>query len=157
VKLLSHNDKQFVFHLGRREKDLLVQLFKLYPVMPGGHQKLSRKAQAEPSNQQLLEEALAENRVERQKQLAAFILEPQRWTEHHQGWHFVLNANEIEPLLQVLNDIRVGSWVLLGSPEKLIEKIDEKTAPFLWAMEIAGSFQIALLHILESPQKPEAL
>ena len=48
-------------------------------------------------------------------------------------------------VLQVLNDVRVGSWVLLGSPEELAMDLNEKTAPHFRAMEMAGYFQAQFL------------
>jgi hypothetical protein len=49
----------------------------------------------------------------------------------------------------MLNDIRVGSWVALGSPEGRVPAVDEDTAHHLLAMEIAGFFQMNLLAAVE--------
>jgi hypothetical protein len=43
----------------------------------------------------------------------------------------------------------VGSWVALGSPEGRVQTVDEKTAPYLWAMEMSGFFQMNLLAAVE--------
>ena len=149
MKLIGTEKNQLVLQFGRREKELLTTLLQLYPCVPPAHHKLSKTAKLDPSNQQLLDEALAEQRSESQQQVSRLLNQPGRWTEHHSGWRLSLTNTEAEWLLQVLNDIRVGSWVLLGSPEDHFEMIDEKTAPHVWAMEIAGSFQMALLHVLE--------
>jgi predicted house-cleaning NTP pyrophosphatase (Maf/HAM1 superfamily) len=60
-----------------------------------------------------------------------------------------LSPAEIEWLLQVLNDVRVGGWLALGEPEELEPpEINETNAPYLLAMEAAGYFQAQLLAAL---------
>jgi hypothetical protein len=63
----------------------------------------------------------------------------------------------MEWLLQVFNDIRVGSWVLLGSPEDNIEAalVDADSARIFWDMEMAGNFQMQLLAALEGRAEDE--
>jgi hypothetical protein len=150
VRLIRRDQNRLLFHLGRREKDLLVQLLSNYPQTPPGSHKLSRQSKIEPGNQQMLDEALVEDQAEHKKQWLALLSDTARWTEHQQGWKLSLGEGEVEWLLQVLNDIRIGSWIRLGSPENIVEVVNAETAPHLWAMEIAGSFQMALLHVLES-------
>ena len=154
MRLIKRDNETVVFHLGRREKGLLVQLLQLYPQVPSNHPRACKSGKIKPSTEQLLKEALNEHRTEQKKQISGLLNDASRWTEHHQGWHLRLNSAEVEWLLQILNDIRVGSWVQLGAPEESIEVIDEKNAPHLWAMEIAGSFEMALLHTLEAPPQP---
>ena len=149
MKLIGTAKDRLLIQFGRREKELLVALLQLYPCVPPAHHKLSKSAKVDPSNQQLLDEALAEQRSENQKQVAKLLGQGGRWTEHQSGWRLSLTAGEAEWLLQVLNDIRVGSWVLLGSPEEHLNVLDQETAPHVWAMEVAGSFQMGLLHLLE--------
>jgi hypothetical protein len=61
-----------------------------------------------------------------------------------------LSAADVEWLLQVFNDVRVGSWVHLGLPEERIAKLTLENAPHLWAMEMAGYFESQLLKALEA-------
>ena len=46
-------------------------------------------------------------------------------------------------------DIRIGSWIHLGSPETPLKALNAQTAPDRWAMEMAGSFQMLFLELLE--------
>ncbi len=148
MKLIGSENDKLLFHLGRREKDLLTNLLKLYPRVPPAHHKLTKSGKADASSEQLLDEALAEQRAENQRQVSGVLASPVRWQRQQSGWHLALAPSETEWLLQVLNDIRVGSWVLLGSPEEPLKRLDKHTAPHLWAMEIAGSFEISLLEAL---------
>ncbi len=154
MKLISSRANQLVFELGKREKILLFELLKLYPRLPPAHQQLSKSSGLpdQAASQRLLEEALAEHRAENKQQLQKLLSDPARLRETAKDWRLSLSSTELEWLLQVLNDIRVGSWVLLGSPEELFKVVDERTAPHIWAMEISGSFQMAFLEALEHPR-----
>jgi hypothetical protein len=149
---VTRSDRQWVLHLSTRERRLLFEILKLYPRMPVGHLRLSQSGagtEAE-ANQRLLEEALAEQRKENKQRLQALLADAERWKEIKPGFRLALSAGEIEWLLQVLNDIRVGSWVALGSPEQIYQLalLNETTAPHFWAMEISGLFQQPLIEAL---------
>lgn len=152
MKFIRAAKDQLVFHLSQREKSLLLEVLKLYPCVPPAHHRLSKSARLpdQPASQRLLDDALAEQRAENKKHLLALLADPQRLRPHEAGWRLTLSLSEVEWLLQVLNDIRVGSWVVLGSPEERFERLDAQTAPHLWAMEMAGSFQMAFLHACEA-------
>jgi len=115
--------------------------------MPSAHQPLSKSAppSQEQSNQQLLDEALAEQRAENKKQLDALLADKDRFKETESGCRLSLPPGDVEWLLQVLNDIRVGSWLRLGSPEATLElaTLSNLTAPDFFAMELAGHFSNA--------------
>jgi hypothetical protein len=150
VKLIARADDQLQFEMAPREKDLLMQLLRLYPRIPSSYQPLSKAAGLEQSSQRLLDEALAETRSQNKKSLQALLAGPQRLRQQGGDWRLTLACAEVEWLLQVLNDIRVGSWIHLGSPETPLKILNAQTAPDVWAMEMAGSFQMRLLEMLES-------
>ena len=150
MKLIKADKDQFVFHVGKREKRLLFEILKLYPLIPAAYQRCSKSAgdAAEKASQQLLKEALAAQRRENKKQVLAMLNEPERFQETESGFRLTLSSPRMEWLLQVLNDIRVGSWIGLGSPDT--EKGEEipltaESAPHLWVMEAAGHFEMSLL------------
>ncbi len=151
MKLIERSEGRLVFHLGSREKKLLQSLLQFYPRMPSRYQPLS-KSRALPdseNSQRLLETSLTEQRMENRLQLQKLLTDPQRLKPKDGGWRLALAEGDVEWLLQVLNDIRVGSWVKLGSPEGRCEKIDAASAPHFWAMEMALSFQACLLEALD--------
>jgi len=151
MKLLRATKARWVFHLASREKRLLLELLKLYPCIPPGRQPLTKSSSLPDAEacQRMLDEALAEQRVENRKQLETLLAAPQRFRDAAAGCEFTLAVSELEWLLQILNDIRVGSWVRLGSPEQSFEAVNEQTAPDWWAMEAAGAFQMQLLGAIE--------
>jgi hypothetical protein len=153
VRLLQATKERFVFELAKWEKHLLVTVLRLYPRIPPAHRlSNSSKLPDAEANQRLLEEALAEQRAENQEQLRALLADPQRLKETQTGWQLCLSRTDIEWLLQVLNDIRVGSWVLLGSPDEHpdIGSMTQETAPHFWALEMSGQFEMTLLRAVES-------
>jgi hypothetical protein len=148
VKLLSKNKNRFEFQLAPREKDLLLELLQLYPQIPAEYQRLS-KADAEEANQRLLNEALKESRSENKKKLLVMFADSNRLSRLDEHWLLKLTEPELDWLLQILNDVRVGSWIQLGSPEAPIEALAGKNAPHFWALELAGYFQGNFLEVLD--------
>ncbi len=152
VKLTRVVQDTFRLELGRRERAGLLELLHLYPCVPPTYLSISKSGNLpdKTASQKLLDEALADHRAENQRLLQNLLGDPTRWTEMRDGFHLRLSGSEIDWILQILNDIRVGSWIALGSPEKPVEVINAQTAPRLWALELAGFFQMHLIHALEA-------
>ena len=154
MRFFKTDGDHLVFQLGRREKDLLLELLKMYPVVPESHHRISNATDSPgmAANQKLLEEALAEHRNEKKAELQAMLDDPQRFRDSPSGYRLYLTPYQVEWLLQVLNDVRVGSWLALGSPDEKQGKqlhLDTSNARYLWAMELCGHFQVALLSVRE--------
>lgn len=154
MKLLKVEGDRFVFQLSRQGKAVLVELLALYPLVPTAHHRVSREDDSAglAGTQQLIQEALTEAQQEARQQLDALWRDPERWQETPRGVRLVLSAAEIDWLLQVLNDVRVGSWIKLGEPGYgELGKLDlnAETARYFWAMELSGHFQALLLDALQ--------
>ena len=150
MKLVRATKTRLLFHLGRREEHLLRQVLKLYPRVPSAHHALSKSDRLpnREANQRLLDEALAEQRAACKQQVSALLADPRRLTYTESGGRLSLSSAEVDWVLQVLNDIRVGSWIILGAPEERLPEMNETNAPHVWAMEMAGLFQAQLLEAL---------
>jgi hypothetical protein len=150
VKLLHRSESAFTFRIGKREREVFLGLLRRYPVLKTAHfrSRGGAKSEAARSNQELLEEALAEQQRENRRNLEEMLAQPGRFQESELGYNFTLSGSELEWLLQVLNDIRVGSWVQLGEPDTNlagVPDINEKNIEVAWAIEIAGRFEQTLL------------
>lgn len=158
MRLQPAGDNRCLLELGAREKELLLALLKRYPCIPPAHQRLSKAGAGAnlQSAQRLLDDALAEQRARNKRQVQALFADPGRWTAMEGGWKLSVSTSEIEWLLQVLNDVRIGSWLALGCPEQRVDTLTEENAPHLWAMEMSGSMEMALLHLLEGRTNPDA-
>ena len=152
MKLIRSTNGKLVFRLGQRDKRLLLEVLKLYPRITSSSRPLTKfgKLPDQQTNQRLLDEALAEQRVQNKKLLETFLTDPRRFAETETGLRLTLSAVDVEWILQVLNDIRIGSWVMLGSPEEKFDNLNLETAPHYWAMEISGLFQSRFLEALET-------
>lgn len=153
MKLIRADNEMFVFHLDRREKDLLAEVLRRYPLVPASsdRHRMSIQAVLNAEPQRLLELALAAQREEHQRQVRAMLNEPGRFKEADAGFDLILSPANMEWLLQVLNDVRVGSWIALGSPNT--EKgdaiaLNARNAPHVWLMETAGYFEMQLLEAM---------
>lgn len=147
-----------VFEMGQREKKLLLQTIALYPLVPAAHHQLSKTAEgnAANENQRLLEQSLVQQRRQNRRQVEAMLEEPQRFREVNRRSQLTLSAPEVEWLLQVLNDIRVGSWLALGEPDEGKEpSVTEDNAHYVISLEICGLFESAFLAALGTEQSPE--
>jgi len=149
VKLLRVENDRFFFQLIPREKDLLEIVLRLYPVIPPTHQVLSKSSTADKANQHLLDEALAEQRSENKKRVEDLLTNPGRFRKSGDAIEMILMASEIEWVLQVLNDVHVGNWVLIGSPEQRPRFSPiSKHARFIVAMDLACMFESQLLEAI---------
>jgi hypothetical protein len=151
MKCVNSGPGAYVFLLGKREKQLLIDLLRGYPRVPAEHHKLSKSAaEANAESQRLLNEALSDQRKSNKSILTAFLNDPNRFHDTGHGVSLTLSAAEFDWLLEILNDIRVGSWVALGCPEDLESvRLLTEPSPDLWFMELAGVFPMQLLHALE--------
>jgi hypothetical protein len=135
-----------------REKGLLCEVLKRYPAIPADYAKLSRQGGIADAvaAQKLLEDALSEERAEARARLDKFLAQADRFQPLEQGFGLALKTAEVDWLLRILSNIRVGSWLKLGSPEKAFDFrfLKKETAPIFWAMEISGYFQTVLLDAL---------
>jgi len=151
VKLLRTGKNGLVFQLGPREQQLLLETVALYPLVPVAHHRLSQGGEGPQSNanQRLLEEALAEHRQANRRQVLAMLNEPKRFQATKSGFELTLTHAQIEWLLQVLNDLRVGSWLALGEPEPgEAPEVTEQNARYQLTLEVCGMFQSFLLAAL---------
>jgi hypothetical protein len=142
-----------VFEISLSEKSLLFEVLKLYPLISPTHHRLTKSARTakHDENQRLLEESLAAQREENRKNVRAMLDEPGHFKEMASGLQLTLSGPEIEWLLQVLNDVRVGSWIALGSPDPESGKkivFNEKILPHFRMMELAGAFEMVFLDAL---------
>jgi len=147
VKLLKAGAQRLTFSISRQEKQLLFRVLEFYPLIPETHHRLSR-TEDRPDDQKLLEEALAHQRAQLKQQVAAWKKARAGLCRKNPRGRLALKPAEVNWLLQVLNDIRVGSWLALDSPDgpaEIIAALNEKTARHFWLMEAAGGFQTVLL------------
>jgi len=157
MRLARQTKNGWRYQLNEEEAICLRSLLDQFPITPNATVKMSRTdgSPQAATREKLLNESLAEHRKELQKQadslMAADNLKPQ-----DEGWLLCLNSEKREILLQILNDIRIGSWRALGELEDLESETPystERERMLYNLMHAAGFFEHELLN-LEAAAKP---
>lgn len=148
-----HNGRRpYVFSIDPKERVAFLAILQLYPVLDAAYHRISAKPGA--AEQEWLEENIRQQQDEHTRQLRAlFEGKAAFFKPDKEGFHFSLTAEQMEWLLRVLNDIRVGSWVRLGQPEmEAAPQVAAKNGRThdLAAMELSGYFQYILLQALST-------
>ena len=162
MKYLRQDGARFELEFAPEERQLLLHLLGFYPLVPESYHRVTkdRKLARRLENQQMLDEAMKAQRDKNKLEVQTLINEPERFKEQDGACRVRLERGELEWLLQVLNDIRIGSWIALGSPgyeKKPSPPKDKDAARNLMFMELAGAFEMFFLGILNGDVMPESL
>mgnify|MGYP000285990807 CR=1 FL=1 len=158
MKLQSASTRRLVFRLNDAERDWLVEVLSRYPVVPESHATLTRQGDASlREHEQLLRDSLTEQRHTLRARIKVWLAAPGRWLSAGRGHRLIVPREDGEWLLQVFNDVRVGSWLRLGAPEELTR--DPGSLPVgqqmdFALMELSGVFQMVLLQALDEESGP---
>ncbi|MGB0579424.1 MAG: hypothetical protein ACPGVU_06960 [Limisphaerales bacterium] len=147
MRLIERDENQLTFGVTNRQKLLFERILLEYPVGNQSQHAISKSRESVelPDQQELLDEALAENRAEMKRRVRNFLRDPLRFKEQESGWHVSILTRQFDWLLQVLNEIRVGSWYQLNCPESEdIELVKADPEAFI-RMTITGQLQQELL------------
>jgi hypothetical protein len=145
-----HGARSYVFQLSKNEMDWLVTILRFFPQRESPCYKITKGGAKELNTAQtLLNDALSQQRAEHERKLEKFLASPDRFrAEAPDQFRLVLTSEQLEWMLQVLNEVRVGCWMKLGSPE-LEKRPDRDLTPdegrLMAALELCGFFQMVLL------------
>jgi hypothetical protein len=158
VKLIGREAEAFVFELSAQEKGLMLTLLSFFPQVPVAHHRLSQTANqpGDAANQRLLEESLMAQNAEDQEWLSTSFDGAPHFEAVEKGFHLKVKRSEMDRLLQIFNDVRVGSWLALNSPDLEQKKRLSPTrlsTPFIQRMELAGAFEMILIQALRNPEQ----
>lgn len=156
MKLVKKMEEEVVFWLSPEERAALLRVVDQYPVLKEDYQPLTHSTdpQIAQAAQELLRQSLAEQKAENHRFKQTFLRDGQHLKKAGRGYHCILKPQEMDRLLQVLNDVRVGLWYALGCPEPAhLEALE--TTPYAqiekwWLMELAGSLEWELIELLEN-------
>ncbi len=151
MKLLENRADALLFRLGRRELGLFLYVLQDYPAKRVKPPKLTNIEQtgSMKAAQMLLKESIAEHRRENARLLREFLESGKQIELVGNVFHLTVRREQVEWLLQVLNDLRVGSWERLGCPGPEESKVTEENARDHLMLDVAGAFQSALLGALD--------
>ena len=89
------------------------------------------------------------------KRAGEWLAAPGRFAAHGKGYRVTLQRADLEWLLQVLNDVRVGSWLILGCPdpdEGPAPEVNEANAKYIFLLELSSHFQCVLLEAVDGSE-----
>jgi hypothetical protein len=153
VELVKKEGDLLVYQMEPREKMFLLGMLQLYPLNTSAA-VLSKSAPISEEDQRLLDDSLKSSRQENRKQIDT-LLNNCRWLkEHEEGYRLTLPQGEALWLLEILNDLRVGCWNILGRPDPHHKPaaISATNSSYFATMQISGYFQLQLLKGLEQDQ-----
>lgn len=159
--ILLSSDKEagkFTFRFEQAEREWFRHILSLYPVQQSALKKASEVA----GSDELLEKALADGRKKLRGDAELFLkagkleIDP----KFNEYWDLTLTAVEIEELLQILNNVRVGLWIQLGKPEPSIEELlptkpSEEQVRSHMIMHVCAAWQGAFMGAVD-PELPGA-
>jgi hypothetical protein len=155
MKLVKQTGKGFQYRLTAQEAHSLRLLVGLFPVGALSHIKISKSDSDAAERERLLNESLAAHRANLRRQAKALV-QPARFktSGNHKLYH--VSPGKREVMLQVLNDIRVESWRILGEPENLDTcafELPQDKFKYFYLMYIAGEFEYYFLNLEEQGGK----
>jgi hypothetical protein len=154
MKLIKQTKDGWRYQLNQPEANCLRSLLNQFPITANATVKISR-TESNPQTidrEKLLNESLADHR-EQLKKIARSLMGADKFKVRDKDWLLCINSEEREILLQILNDIRVGSWRALGEPENLAIQTPNPTEQeqvFYNIMNLAGYFEYKLLNLEEA-------
>jgi hypothetical protein len=158
VRLVRTKEGGWTWHLSRPEWSLLAAIGSLFPLVPPEHHQVTHSGQGRsvPIDPALLQESLAAHTAELRARVQGWIRDI-RQPPGRKALVMQLTATDLEHWLQVLNDVRVGSWLSLGCPDQAALRGLELTPAnerHLFLMEFCGSVQARLLEALDESDDP---
>jgi hypothetical protein len=136
--------------LSESEAIFIKEILSAYPLVSNETRELTRSADTSDLEEdtELLRTSLAELTRGHHKKLQAWVNDPGTFRAVENRYLFKITNENRDWFLQILNDLRIGSWQQLDCPSQ--EELQELTANLeiirpLWTMELAGLLQSFLL------------
>ena len=151
--------RKVVFRFERTEREMFARILELFPVQQGALRPINDDGNA----QELLENALREQRgklrEEAQRLLSAngeLVIDG----EFNEFWDLKLSDAEIEWILQMLNDVRVGVWTQIGCPSpshdiKMNGEPNEQLVRAHVIMQLCATWQGIMMYAAEGRELEE--
>ena len=149
---------KFTFRFEQAEREWFRHILDLYPV-----QQTALKGAEEASANELLENALAERRKKLRTDAEIFLKAGKLEINaaFNEFWDLTLSPVEVEELLQILNNVRVGLWLSMGKPDPSIEQLmptkpSEEQVRAHMVMHVSAAWQAALTAAVDGTGVGEA-
>jgi hypothetical protein len=157
MKLAKQTKRGFQYELDGEDAESLRFLVKQFPITafsPANISKTDSSSNAE-EREKLINESLRAHRTELKRKARDLVLgEKFKKSDDKQFYHISVQARET--MLQILNDIRVESWRILGEPEDPEASVFRVTGDkfkYYHFMRLAGYFEYHFLNLEEEERQ----
>lgn len=153
MKLVKQTQKGFQYELNEEDAESLRFLVKQFPITAFSPARISKTDAGAKSaeREKLINESLLGHREELKRKARGLVLRERfNTSEGKQFYRISLEARET--MLQILNDIRVESWRILGEPEDPESRAFQMTGEkfkYYHLMRMAGYFEYHFLNLEE--------
>ena len=155
MKVIRQEGGQFELQMEEAEWESFSNLLSQYPLTPADHHSLNSKTNPDPDlkeSDQWLRDSVSNHQTDREIQINKWIqsIKPVD-TDAEITYPVPFDPERADWLIEILNDLRVGSWMSLDCPttEDLTSKSwESKDWPRIWTMEASGMYQSILLQAL---------
>ncbi len=154
MKLLAKGPEAVVLSLTAMDRRLIDAVLSAFEQLPRRDGPISRSGEVPAAEEELLHAALSERRTDQWRWFTELGSTKGAWSRHGREWKLTLPPDRFESLLQMLNDIRVSAWKILGCPADLPHgpfETDTVEGVTGWLMLTTGFLQSNLLFTLEGP------
>lgn len=153
MKLVKQTQRGFQYELDQEDADSLRFLVKQFPLTPFSPVDISKTDSGSNAveREKLLNESLRAHRDELKRKARRLVLRDKfRQLDGKQFFSVSVGAREI--MLQILNDIRVESWRILGEPDDPdvpVFSLSKEEFKYYHFMRLAGYFEYHFLNLEE--------
>ena len=153
MRLHKRSEKATIIALSETETTFLKKTLVNYPLVSNESRELTRSEDHEDLEEdtELLRSSLQELTDHSQKKLTEWIASDEILALVDDEWRLSVPNEDMDWFLQILNDLRVGSWQQLDCPSpdeiKALPLSPDIIEP-LWTMELTGLLQSFLLRSL---------
>lgn len=152
MNLVSANEHGVVFGVHSGERELFERTLERYPVIPGARAPLTREGSEEDlaEAQEMLETLTREAKAENVRRVADFLRKPRQFEAKDGVLRLNVARGELNWLLEIVNEIRVGVWSRLGEPDPGNIPFNTSNIEDWIAMEYCAEIQMNLLEVLNA-------
>ena len=153
MKLAKQTPKGFQYELDGEDAESLRFLVKQFPISAFSLSNISKTDSGSNAEERekLINDSLRAHQTQLKHKARQLVMrEKFKKSDGKQLYHISLQARET--MLQILNEIRVGSWRILGEPENLeasVFRLTEDKFKYYHFMHLAGYFEYHFLNLEE--------
>jgi hypothetical protein len=150
MKLVKQTPKGFQYELNGEDAESLRFLVRQFPITAFSPARISKTDAGSKAaeREELINESLLAHRKELKRKARGLVVR-ERFKTSEGKQFYRISSRARETMLQILNDIRVESWRILGEPEAVVFRMAGEKFKYYHFMRLAGYFEYHFLNLEE--------